>query len=116
MLPFPEECELVSVFEGEPTLADPELPWVYNRLQFSVSHGGDQIECTIEPSSRQVDFTYTIDGRNAVTLGLRRVAGLRTYKEGAGEGIVVLMEDATRGELTVQVSPDIRLTWREELT
>jgi hypothetical protein len=104
---------LISLFEGEPTLADPDLPWIYNRLVFTRAQGGELIECTIQPSSRQVDFTYAVDGRNAVALGLRRVAGMVTYQEGGAEGIVVQMEDESRGELRVQVSPDIRFTWRE---
>ena len=114
MLPFPEQWELIAVFEGEPTLTDANLPWFYNRVSFSLVRGRELIECAIEPSSRQIDFTYVIDGRVAVALVLRRVAGLRTYQERGTEGLVVLMEDGSRGDLRVQVSPEIRFTWRED--
>jgi hypothetical protein len=114
VLPFPEPWELIAVFEGEPTLTDADLPWVYNRVSFSLVRGSELIECAIEPSSRQIDFNYVIDGRVAVALVLRQVAGLRIYQAGGTEGLVVLMEDESRGDLEVQVSPDIRFKWRDE--
>jgi hypothetical protein len=113
MQPFPEHWELISLFEGEPKLTDPDVPWVYNRIQFSLGRGIERIECAIEPSSGQIDFTYEIAGRIALALVLLRVAGLQTYQTGDSEGLIVLMKDESRGKLHVQVSPDIRFTWRE---
>ena len=112
VLPFPEEWELVSLSEGEPILTDANVPWVYNRLQFSLVRGDDRIECVIEPSDGHVGFAFASGGRTVVDMVLNRVAGLRVYRTDGTEGLVVQMEDPSREDLDVQVSPFIRFSWR----
>ena len=40
MDPFPEEWELLALFESEPTLPISDVPWFYNRLTFQTKRRG----------------------------------------------------------------------------
>ena len=51
MDPFPEEWELLALFEKEPVILDPEIPWRYNRLTFEIQRGGDKFHCAVDLST-----------------------------------------------------------------
>ena len=52
MLSFPDEYELIGLFESEPELFDGEdKPWAYNELKFTTVRGDDQVVVTIYPPS-----------------------------------------------------------------
>jgi hypothetical protein len=51
---LPKQWELIGLFESEPVLTDPNLPWVYNGLTFSVEREGEAIEVEISPSYGQL--------------------------------------------------------------
>jgi hypothetical protein len=111
--PYPEPWELIAIFEREPSLADPTGPWFYTRAQYSLARGPERLEFVAVPADQEVDLTYTVGDRVVVALALRRVSGLSIYRERDTEGMTVLMQDESRGDLRIQTAPDIRLTWRE---
>jgi hypothetical protein len=39
---FPEEWELLSLFESEPKVLDQGVPWQYNTLTFDTQRGDEQ--------------------------------------------------------------------------
>jgi hypothetical protein len=111
MDPFPEQWELISLFEGEPTLLDPDVPWFYNRVAFVHQRDDERIECAIEPAEHALDFTWSIDDRIVVRLQLANVVGLVVRQTPESEGLTITTSPAKLGSLYIQVSPDVGVIW-----
>jgi hypothetical protein len=109
--PFPERWQLISLFEGEPRLSDPEVPWVYNRVTFMRERAGELIECTIHQADREFAFGWSVDGRTFIRLDLNNVVGLEVRQTKASEGLAITLSDAHLGPLWIQVSPSVSLNW-----
>ena len=77
MDPFPEQFELISIFESEPVLTDPGLPWAHNRLTFTTERDRDHIQCVIEPGYGVLVLRWSREGHTLVDLTVDRVKGLR---------------------------------------
>jgi hypothetical protein len=115
MDPFPEEWELIGVFEAEPELADPGVPWAYNRLCFDTVRGDDHIHCVIEPGYETVEFTWSQGDVPRLSLDLHWVRGL-TARTGSGREILTLeLRDASLLPLEIQLKPTIQVKWGTRL-
>jgi hypothetical protein len=111
-MPFPEPWELVSLFEGDPTLSDPDVPWIYNRVTFVIERGDERIEVTIHQADREFAFTWSIRGRSVVKLDLGNVVGLEVTKEDSREGLRLTTADPDAEPLHIDVSPEFRIAWK----
>src|SRR4051812_36755324 len=80
MKPFPEEHELIWLFESEPKLADEAAAWYYNDLTFIIERGTDCVECRISPAYEELKFRWSRDGIELVSLDLKFVSGLEVIK------------------------------------
>ena len=49
-----KEWELLSFFEVEPVLLDPDVPWCYNDAVYSVQFDGLSASFAVSPASRDV--------------------------------------------------------------
>jgi hypothetical protein len=70
MNPFPQEWELLSLFECEPTIVDRGVPWEYNCLIFETSRGKDHIRCEIEPGYETIKLQWWQEKNDVLTLDL----------------------------------------------
>jgi hypothetical protein len=43
MKPFPDEWKLLDLFEVEPRLLDPDVPWAYNEMTFETVRGSARL-------------------------------------------------------------------------
>lgn len=70
---FPEDYELIGFFDAEPVVLDPEVPWIYNTLEFSTNRNGIEIRARISPSYREVSVSLVraLGGRLGLQLGGR---------------------------------------------
>src|SRR3954464_324442 len=93
MNPFPEEWELLALFESEPTIADRDVPWFYNRLTFETKRGGDEIRCEIEPGYEILNIIWWRDGKEKMKLELHWVRGLRVVTGGGLDYLVATFRD-----------------------
>ena len=114
MNPFPAEYELISLFEGEPTLLDSGVPWVYNQVTFETRTGEDHLHCEIEPASRQLRITWSRAGAELMRLELALVAGLIVESEKGREAMVVRFASPSVRELRLQVRPRVHVAWGTE--
>jgi hypothetical protein len=110
MDPFPEQWELISLFESEPTLMDPGVPWIYNHVTFVLDRAGERIECMIHEADQEVAFRWLVGGRTVVQLELTDVVGLEVSHGDNTEGLTVTTSDAGR-LLYIQISPDVSVVW-----
>ncbi|HUL42787.1 MAG TPA: hypothetical protein VLY03_00365 [Bacteroidota bacterium] len=70
---FPENWELLNFFESEPRLTDPNSPWLYNKLEFVIIRGQEELHALISPSYGQFHFTYYCAKRLIVDLEFHEV-------------------------------------------
>src|SRR5258708_1950295 len=83
----PSVHDLVEAL-GEPRLADPGVPWAYNRLTFEVARDRDRVEVTVSPGYGEVLIGWQRDGEVLVTLQLGDVAALAVEREHEREYLV----------------------------
>ena len=108
---FPEEWELLSLFECEPTISERDVPWFYNRLTFETKRGSDEIHCEIEPAYETVNITWWHGGKEKVKLELHWVGGLQVVTGGGIDYLIVKFRDRYSLALEFHLKPEIRLRW-----
>jgi hypothetical protein len=114
--PFPEEHELLALFEVEPTLLDAGIPWVYNTLTFASLRDGHRVECTIVPGYGELRVAWSNAAQSLVDIRLNQVEGLRVEIGKTREALVAEFSEKTGlGLLTIELKPTIRLTWTNEV-
>lgn len=112
MDPFPEEYELVSFFEVEPTIADVGVPWAYNQLDFVTEREGDHVHCVIEPGYETLVFRWSKNGDAIVELDLKQVKGLEVENRAGSETLVASFRQRNALlPLRIQLRPRVRVFW-----
>ena len=111
MEPLPRDSELISLFECEPVLTDPDVPWVYNRLRFSLARSNGTLDCDIEPANRTLEVAWTQDGESRLHLVLRRVRGLEIRPGPEREYLLATFLDDNLEPLQLQTKPTIAVHW-----
>ena len=111
MEPFPEQYDLIALFECDPVLADKDVPWSYNHLTFRTDRGSDQIVCQIEPGYHTLKFEWKQDGQRLVLLDLNWVAGIATELDDHAEALVTMFRDQNLKPLRIQLKPHVSLSW-----
>ena len=110
MDPFPDEHELIWLFEVEPTLADPDIVWFYNRLRFVTERGSDKVTFEVEPASKSVRFTWERDGAELNSAEIHDVRGMTVVKDPNGEGVRMNLHDGDT--VMLWLKPETRAEWR----
>jgi hypothetical protein len=111
--PFPQDWQLIGLFECEPSLLDPGVPWAYNRLRFLTERGLDRIQCEIEPASEIVEVRWWQSGQLRLQLDLQWVKGLG-IEESPGREALVAGFRYGRGfvcPLVLQLRPHVSVSW-----
>jgi hypothetical protein len=111
--PFPQDWQLIGFFGCEPTLLDPGIPWVYNRVTFQTERNGELVVCEIEPASEIMDITWSQSGKVRLELKLSWVRSLAVVESAATEALVA--EFRYGGQyllpLRLQLRPSVMVTW-----
>lgn len=109
---FPEQYELISLFESEPVLTDANVPWPYNRLQFTRTIGESIVECIIEPGYETLKFRWLQRGTEVLNLDLRCVSGITVECKDGREALVVLFPEGWGAlPIRIQLAPAIHVSW-----
>lgn len=112
MNPFPEDFELLSIFESEPEVLDVDAPWFYNTLTFRGDRDGLNYMIKLSPAYGELEVR--IEGFNHLIcqLALTEVSSLRC-EEGHGGGVLMasFSPDSGRGILKIRVRPRLSVEW-----
>jgi hypothetical protein len=112
MDPFPERDELISLFECEPVLMDPDLSWRFNTMDVRYRRGEDSVDATIEASYREITFRWTAAGVERAYLVVKDIAGLSVEIDRGREALVAVFPAGDRrGRLRIQLKPHIHILW-----
>jgi hypothetical protein len=91
---FPDDHELVTFFEAEPTLLDPTSPWFYNTLEFKTVRHGFVVECRLQPSYGEISTRLLVGDSELVRFDLQRFKSVRLIMDKNKE---LLRADFDRG-------------------
>jgi len=111
MEPFPKEHELISFFEGEPSLLEKGVPWAYNQLRFQVVVGEDRIVCEMAPGYEELTIRWDRAGTAIVDLQLYWVSGLVIEVDRIQETLVAKFRDRHLHDLRFRLRPHPHLAW-----
>jgi hypothetical protein len=109
---IPPEHELLALFEVEPVVLDPDVPWAYNTVTFTTNRGQDEVRCVLVPGYSEIGLTWSRDGRAIVQLALERVKAVHAEMDDAGERLIVAFsEKVSLPDLIVQLKPLVKVQW-----
>lgn len=109
---IPPEHELLELFEAEPVVLEPGMPWVYNSLTFTTQRGQDDVRCVLVPGYSEIELTWTRDGRVLVQLSVEHVEAVRAETDGSGERLVATFnEKAMLLPLILNLKPFVSVQW-----
>ena len=105
--PFPRDWELMEFFGCEPSLLDPNVPWVYNLLRYESENGGDRVVCDIEPASEIVEIKWWQGGILRLELGLHAVKSLTIDESSGAASLILELRNELASPVTFQVRPHV---------
>lgn len=108
---FPEEWELLSLFECEPRLSARNVPWFYNQLTFETKRGNDEIRCEIEPGYGTLNICWWQFGKEKMKLELHWVSAIRVVTGNGRDYLVATFRDQFLSDLEFHLKPDVCLRW-----
>lgn len=108
---FPEEWELLSLFEAEPFIADRGVPWAYNKLTFETTRGDDHVRCEIEPGYETVKLTWWQGRIEKLFLDLHWVMALRVVTGNGRDYLNASFREPTLLDLEFHLKPNISVRW-----
>ena len=111
MDPFPEDWELLSLFEVEPVLADRGVPWFYNCLKFETIRGDDHVCCEIEPASQVIRLSWCQARCQRLSLELHWVSGLKVVTGNGRDYFIATFRDPNLLDMEFHLKPEIRAKW-----
>jgi hypothetical protein len=112
MNPFPEEHDLIALFECEPTLADEDIPWFYNHLCFTSVRGNEKIECHIEPAGQELIFKWWLDNLEKINLVVRGIKGLEISMQANTDMLIASFGEENQTQvLKIRLKPFVSLSW-----
>jgi hypothetical protein len=111
MNPFPEEWELLALFEAEPTVLDRDVPWFYNHLTFDTTRGHDHVQCEIDPSCEILTLNWWHAEKLQLSLELNWVRELCVVTGDGTDMLRASFRDPYLLDLEFQLKPTICLRW-----
>ena len=109
---FPDETDLMWLFEADAQVLDPALPWAYNRIRFVTERGADTVEFEMEPGYRIVRVRWEQGGVERTQAQLNRVQKVEVRKAPGGEALVETTHAEV--EMVVWLKPEVRFAWSAE--
>ena len=109
MNPFPEEHDLIWLFEAEPTTTDAGIGWYYNHVSFVTERGSDKVAVDIWPSYGEVAIKWERDGDVLTSAEVHGVEGMSVLRETTGEGLRLDLEESDT--VTLWLKPTVHLRW-----
>jgi len=108
---FPENYELESFFECEPTVRDKKIPWQYNELVFNAKAENGTLEVNMEMGSEKMNIFWHQNNYIVLNLKLNGVQTLQVLDEKNLDTLVLQFRNQDISDLVVKIRPVISVTW-----
>ncbi|MFK9093760.1 hypothetical protein [Bacillus salipaludis] len=120
---FPDEIELLSLFEAEPLLLDStskDLPFHYNEATYRFSNGKEDFIVKLSPSYGEVKIQVNESSSNRLLslLDLKRVAKLEITADKKEQASVLIKIDNQDSQQTIEIDfkPNFKQIFKEHFT
>ena len=109
---FPSDYELIAFFEAEPSVLDPDTPWLYNTLDFTTTRTGIEVQCRIVPSYGQLTARLILAGAELAKFELRDAEAFSLAMGNGREILVVSFAPKLRlDKFALQLKPNVWAAW-----
>jgi hypothetical protein len=110
--PFPEDFELLSIFECEPEVLDADAPWFYNTLTFRGERDGLGYMIKLCPAYGDLEVRIGDANQPITHLSITEVSALRLH-EGHGDAVLMasFSSESGRGILKIRLRPTLSIEW-----
>ncbi|WP_157448778.1 hypothetical protein [Deinococcus peraridilitoris] len=113
---FPENNELIWLFESEPEVFDPRNSWPYDTLTFRTRRDDIDVLCEMKPYRGKIVIRLYVGEHEVVCLELYRVTGVFVNSELKQESLVVWFEKSKElQDLELVLKPQIKIKWGSTL-
>ena len=114
---FPEEIDLLSLFECEPMLLDKDSPFYYNEATYRFSNGEEDFIVTLSPSYGEVKIQVTqrISNRllSYVDLKCVRKFEIRTDRKEDSSVLLTVVNEDTQQMIEIAFKPYYKMILKE---
>jgi hypothetical protein len=100
-----QELELLSFFEVQPSVADPEVPWPYNDYAYQVSVGPYSVHFRIAPAYRDVSLSVALDGNEFYRFRSLAVSDVLYHKDSDRETLEIRVSE--RESIWLRLRPSV---------
>lgn len=112
MEPFPQEYEIMELFETEPTKLDEEVSFFYNNNTYKLCRPNGNLYFEIEPGSHWTRIAWKQEGDLVIDLILEKVKGIEIEKRSGKEFLKVYFdEEQGLRTLVIKTKPEISIIW-----
>jgi len=109
---FPPDHELLAFFEAEPTLLDPQVPWIYNTLDFSTTRDGIEVRCRFVPSYGNLMTRLLVADTELAKFELCGAEAFRLLADKGHETLVITFPQSLRiDRFALQLKPRVWAAW-----
>jgi len=120
---FPEENDLLSLFECESTLFDTtvkDFPFYYNKATYQFFNGEEDFIVTLSPSYGEVriQVTQRVSNRLLSLLDLKRVEKfeITADKKDISSVLLTVLNEDSQQMIEIDFKPNFKLVFREHYT
>ena len=102
-----EEWQVLSFFEVQPELSDPDEPWCYNDAVYVIERDGHRLSFALAPAYRDVRIILTYKNTRLYEFNSMSVQDVRYKDERGDETLEVIVSDRER--VLLRVKPHIEI-------
>lgn len=105
----PDALDFLQLFEAEPELLDPNVPWIYNTATYRLERGGRTVVTTISPSYSYFQTSVSLDGQLIAEAEVAAFTDIDIVSERSREVLIVKFGELSASALYLTLSPTITL-------
>ncbi|RDC63639.1 hypothetical protein [Adhaeribacter pallidiroseus] len=111
---YPEEYELMAVFESEPIMLDPDVPFYYNKSTYKYTNSEkEEFTFSILPSYSEISINVTIANFEIANLSLQNIRNFKILSDNKLEKRIMLSGENYL--LKIQLKPKFSIQFKEEI-
>ena len=115
---IPEEFELLSFFEVEPSKLDedPNFPFFYNSLQYNIVNDSERIEVHLSPAYGDMEIIWEQQGPLKFNWRVYHIESLQIEKKDGLEYLIIKSKDENIADCYLWVKPHFKIIGGMNLT
>jgi hypothetical protein len=106
----PDDLAVLSFFESEPRLLDPNVPWIYNTSIYETERDGYLVGLEISPSYSTLKVTLALAGRELAEAEVTAFTHIEIVLEDGKESLIVRFGESDASVLCLTLKPQVRIS------